>query len=105
MKKLKDRLFVFWISVFAIILIGTIESHAPSKGLSYPMVQQDTIKKDAINEVIPVKNLTDREKKELEYKEWKSRSEQIDKDMERLQIQSAMMDSLLGKPDTTKIIK
>jgi len=66
-------------------------------------IPQDTIRKYDIKKVD--KNLTEKEMKELKDIDRQRRSEQIDQNMMRLQKQSILMDSLLGKPDTTKIIK
>lgn len=113
MKKLKDRikctkdcLIVFWLSICAMIFITVIEGHAPPPQLisqdSIIVEQpvQDTIKK------VPEKKISDKElKKQLEYEEYQKRQKRIDENMERMEQHSIMMDSLLGKKDTIKIVR
>ena len=104
--KLKGCLIVFWLSVFAMILISAIEGNTHKQDTTkVDVVQQDTIKKDTI----PVTKLNKREVKEqkkvTEYEEWQQRSIQIDKNMQKMAEQSALIDSLLAIPDTTVIIR
>ncbi len=102
----KDCLIIFWLSICAMILISAIEGPTPPPQLisqdSIIVEQsvQDTIKK------VPEKKLSDKElKKLLEYGEHQERQERIDENMMRMEQQSIMMDSLLGKKDTIKIVR
>ena len=105
--KLKGCLIVFWLSVFAMILISAIDGNPqqPQDTATIKTVRQDTIKKDTTL----VQKLNKREireqQKELEYEEWQQRSQQIDENMKKMAEQSALMDSLLSPPDTTVIIR
>lgn len=104
--KLKGCLIVFWLSIFAMILISAIEGNTHAQDTTKTnTVQQDTIKKDTI--LIDKLNKRDvrEQKKELEYEEWQQRSQQIDENMKKMAEQSALMDSLLGRPDTTVIVR
>ena len=100
----KDCLIVFWLSIFAMILISAIDGHSPSPQLIpqdsmvYGQPVQDTIRKDT------TKKLTGKEKKQKEYEEYQKRSVQIDENMKRMEQQSILMDSLL-RADTIKIVK
>lgn len=103
--KLKGCLIVFWLSVFAMILISAIEGNTHQQDPTrLDTVQQDTIKKDTTL----IKKLNKRDireqQKEMEYEEWQQRSIQIDENMKKMAEQSALMDSLLARPDTTVII-
>ena len=102
----KDCLIVFWLSICAMIFITVIEGHAPSPQLIsqdsiiVEQLVQDTIKK------VPEKKITDKELKKLqEYEEHQKRQERIEGNMMRMEQQSIMMDSLLGKKDTINIIR
>ena len=111
MNKVKDCLIVFWLSIFAMVLISAIEGNTPSHISQYDgqgtISQQDTIKKDTIKKEALVKKLNRSDQKELqeelEYQDKLERSQQIDKNMRMLDMQSIMIDSLLGKTDTTKV--
>ena len=113
MKKIKLRtiLIAVWISVFLMILISSVSAQDTTKTQKVILINQKTILKnqDSIKNGLykqqPQRKLTDMEKKEMEYREWQQRSKQIDKSMETLDKQSMIMDSLLGKRDTTKIKK
>jgi hypothetical protein len=104
LKCTKDCLIVFWLSICAMIFITVIEAHVPSPQLIsqdsiiVEQLVQDTIKK------VPEKKVTEKElKKQLEYEEYQERQERIDENMMRMEQQSIMMDSLLGKKDTINI--
>ena len=102
----RDCLIVFWLSICAIVFITAIEGHPPplqlisQDSIIVKQSAQDTIKK------VPEKKLNDKElKKQLEYEEHQKRQNQIDENMTRMEQQSIMMDSLLGKKDTINIIR
>jgi len=100
--KLKGCLIVFWLSVFAMILISAIEGNTHSQDTTkVTTVQQDT----TLVKTIFNKRDVREQKKELEYEEWQQRSQQIDENMKKMAEQSALMDSLLGRPDTTVIVR
>ena len=91
--RIKGCLVVFWLSIITILLINSIEG-AISPTPTY--FQQDTIvKKVTLRDVKEQKKLT-------EYENWQLRSKQMDKDMLKMAKQSALIDSLLAKPDTIK---
>jgi len=88
------------------ILISAIEGHTHSQSIiEANTVQQDTIKKDTT--LIKKQNKYDfkEQKKVREYEEWQARSQRMDENMKKMAEQSALMDSLLGYPDTTVIVK
>ena len=103
--KINSCLLVFWLSVFAILLISAIDGKTPSMTeyqIQQPITIQDTIKKDTIKKNL---NRSDQKElqKELEYQDKLERSKQIEKNMRMLQMQTVAIDSLLGKTDTTKV--
>ena len=106
----KDCLIVFWLSIFAMILISAIDGNSPppqlipQDSMVYDQSVQDTIRKDTTKKDPETKKLNGKEKKQKEYEEYQKRSVQIDEDMKRMEQQSILMDSLL-RADTTKIVK
>ena len=101
MKKLSVIFILFWISILLMVIISSGSSQDPVKE---KYSKQDSLKTPNHYKQEPRK-LTDLERKKLEYLEWQKRSQQVDKNMEVLEKQSMIMDSLLGKPDTTKKIR
>ena len=99
-KFIRNRLIIFWLSIFVMIIISPIEGYTPQ------LISQDSIIKQPVQDTIikvSRKNLTDKElKKQLEYEEHQERQKRIDENMKRMKLQSIMMDSLLG--DTIKIV-
>ena len=95
------------------ILISAIDSgSSPAPELIPPdsiilqeFETQDTLHKNASFKADSIKRLNGKMQKQLEYEQYQKRSQKIDDDMMRIQRQSQMMDSLLGKTDTVKIIK
>ena len=76
--------------------------------------QRDSIQKqDSLKKVYLMKQktkttkMTDMERKKMEYLEWQKRSQQMDKNFNKMDQQDAMMDSLLNKKniDTVKVKK
>jgi len=83
-----------------------VEAHTPAiteYNTHQNVIVQDTIKKDTV--IKPVEKLTKEQEKKMEYEEWQKRSQRMDENMKRMTEQSAVIDSLLGHPDTTKIVK
>jgi competence protein ComGC len=98
MKKIKVILIVFWISILLMVLISATSSQ-PSTQQKDTIATQDTVKKK-----VDVKQ-SDMDRKKAEYLEWQRRSMKLDKSNEKLDRQTMLLDSLLGKKDTTKIRK
>ena len=67
--------------------------------------QQDTLRENTSFKADSVKRKNGKMQKQLEYEQYQKRSIKIDDDMMRMQNQSRVMDSLLGKTDTIKITK
>ena len=107
----KDCLIVFWLSIFAMILISGIEGNSNAKPelipddsiILYDFPPQDTLRKATSFKADSIKRLNGKMQKQLEYEQYQKRSQKIDEDMMRMNKQSQMMDSLLGKTDTTRI--
>jgi hypothetical protein len=91
MKKLRDCLIAFWISIFLMIIITAMKSDNREKT------------RPVVNEVAIIQQDTTITK-EQEYLQYQKLQKNMDKNMMRLKKQSEYMDSLLncGK-DTTKI--
>ena len=110
MKKLSIIFILFWISILLMVIISSVSSQDPVKE---KYSKQDSLKRSSVYYKQDPRQvhrqdttkLTDLERKKLEYLEWQKRSRQVDKNMETLEKQSMIMDSLLGKPDTTKKIR
>jgi hypothetical protein len=81
-------------------LIGLIFFNEASKKIPMENIQKIEIKQDTVK-----KKLTDSQRKDLEYKGWQTRSKKMDFNMQKMVRQGIVMDSLLGKKDTTKIKK
>ena len=81
-------------------LIGLIFFNGTSKKIPMENVQKIEIKQDTVK-----KKLTDSQRKNLEYNGWQTKSRKMDFNMQKMVRQGIVMDSLLGKKDTTKIKK
>jgi hypothetical protein len=105
-KKLKDCLLVFWLSILALVLISALVGYTPTEPVSkaslFYAFPQDTIKKDTVIIETAQKKLNFREQREVEEIEWKSRSEKVQTNMDKMDAQAKLLDSLLMVIDTTK---
>jgi len=97
-KCIKDCFIVFWLSIFAMILISSIEARTSPQLLDkdfvyvqeiYEFSVQDTTKK-----VVKTKELT---KKEQEFKDYQIRQTKLEYNMKKMEQQSILLDSLLKK--------
>jgi hypothetical protein len=83
------------IILFGFLFLNGTSKRIPVENIRQIVVEQDTVKK----------KLTDFQRKEMEYKEWQNRYKKIDFNIQKMEKQSRMIDSLLGKKDTTKTKK
>ena len=114
MKCTRDCLTAFWLSIFAIFLISAIEGSPPKPELisiedvTYSPVQDTIVKKTIKKDSVDLTQLNKREiqetKKKTEFDEYQQRQKRFDQNIEELDRQSKVMDSILNSLDTTKVI-
>lgn len=116
MKCTRDCLIVFWLSIFAMFLISAIEGSSPKPKLisvddvtcQHPqdtVVNKDTIPStDTIKAIKLNKREFEKEQKVIEFEQYQQRQERFDKNIEEMERQSKVMDSILNALDTTKVV-
>lgn len=117
MKCTRDCLIVFWLSIFAMFLISAIKGSSPKPELisledvtyQYPqdtIVIKDTIPlADTVKVIKAKKRDIEKDKKQVEFEQYQQRQERFDKNIEEMERQSKLMDSLLRSLDTTKVVR